>query len=157
MEYLSKNQDQTYQIASDIAQTLEGGGVLALSGELGSGKTTFTQGLAKALGVDRTVTSPTFVLMKEYKLSRKNDGIIKNLIHIDAYRIDESDIESIGLFELIENKNNLIVIEWPERIAGALPPRARWIKFEYMDENSRKITYDFIPRHNRQTNQPKAL
>lgn len=139
MEYLSNSKAETYEIASKIAQQLKGDEILALSGELGSGKTTFVQGLAAALGLKNQITSPTFVLLREYKIESSKSKI-KNLIHVDAYRMEsERDVESIGLSEYLNDKKNLVVIEWPEKIAKILPSGKKLIKFEYVDENKRKI------------------
>lgn len=93
--------------------------VLALHGDLGSGKTTFTQLLAKQLGVTEAVTSPTFVIMKRYETTNEH---WTNLIHIDAYRLETVDELSIlGFSTLLEQKNTIICIEWAERVAELLP------------------------------------
>lgn len=110
---------------------------MALSGDLGSGKTTFTQGLAEGLGIRDNITSPTFVLMKSYKLP----AISYKLIHIDAYRMDsEQDALSIGITDYLREPNTICVIEWPEIIEKLLPKNTIWIQFKHMDENSREIT-----------------
>lgn len=100
--------------------------VIALSGELGAGKTTFVQALARALGVEEAVTSPTYVVMKTYplegeKLSAPLRDVTK-LVHIDAYRIEELDeMRVLGFSELLAEKNTMMCIEWPEHIAALLP------------------------------------
>lgn len=116
---------------------LEEATVLAFSGELGSGKTTLTQEIAKILGVKEKLVSPTFVIMKKYKVKDKK---FKNLIHIDAYRLDKGEeLEKLGWGEIVKNKENLIIIEWPERVKECIGKNALKIFLEHKDENKRKI------------------
>ena len=89
--------------------------IVTFSGDLGAGKTTLTKEIAKQLGVVDNVISPTFVIMKIYKLNHKK---FKNLIHIDAYRLDNyKELINLGWNKIITNKDNLIIIEWPERVS----------------------------------------
>jgi tRNA threonylcarbamoyladenosine biosynthesis protein TsaE len=119
--------------------------VLALSGDLGAGKTTFTQALAKALGVVETVTSPTFVVMKRYSLLR---GHFSTLVHIDLYRIeDESELAPLRIREDIERPENLVVIEWPERAPSLIPAGAHHIHVTTEADTSRTITHTFHGNH----------
>lgn len=111
--------------------------VVTLSGDLGAGKTTFTQGVARALGVTETVTSPTFVLEKIYPIrntSRSNGAGklgFKRLVHIDAYRLKGAhELEVLGWNELLADPGNLILLEWPERVEGAIPNDATRITFD---------------------------
>jgi tRNA threonylcarbamoyladenosine biosynthesis protein TsaE len=115
--------------------------VVALSGDLGSGKTTFTKELAAEIGVTENVASPTFVIERVYPIDL--DGF-KNLIHIDAYRMEkDEDILMLGWKDQIENKENLIFIEWPEIVSGAIPSDALRINFEHGDgEDQRIITIE---------------
>ncbi len=93
--------------------------VLALHGDLGAGKTTFTQTLARALEVNEPVTSPTFVIMKGYELEEQ---VFKNLIHIDAYRLENSSELSVLHFDrILKEPHTLVVIEWAEKVADLLP------------------------------------
>lgn len=95
--------------------------LVTLSGELGAGKTSFAQGIAKALGVEEHVTSPTFVLEKVYALPSKINGFTK-LVHIDAYRLKSgAELAALGFADLLKDPGNLVVLEWPERVADALP------------------------------------
>ncbi|OHA88167.1 MAG: tRNA (adenosine(37)-N6)-threonylcarbamoyltransferase complex ATPase subunit type 1 TsaE [Candidatus Zambryskibacteria bacterium RIFCSPHIGHO2_01_FULL_43_27] len=111
--------------------------ILALSGNLGSGKTAFTKILAKKLKITETVNSPTFVIMKKYLT---HDSVFKTLIHIDAYRLDSpQELEKLGWLELLSNPKNLIVVEWAEKIVEILPDTALWICFEFVNENTRKL------------------
>ncbi len=114
--------------------------VLALSGELGAGKTTFTQTLARVLGVTETVTSPTFVVMKRYPLvGRSFDA----LVHIDLYRIDDvSELAPLHFDDAVRDPKNIVVVEWPERAPGAIPLDAVLISFSVEKDGSRTITYD---------------
>lgn len=140
MEFISNSSLETERYASKLAAKLSGG-VLALSGDLGAGKTTFVKGLAKGLGISKNITSPTFVILKSYQTDYKGD--IKKLVHVDCYRMkDENDAEGIGLPEYFNQKDCLVLIEWPEKIKKILPESAKFINFEYLYENSRKITTD---------------
>lgn len=110
-----------------------------MKGDLGSGKTTFTKGLAEFFGIKKTITSPTFVIVKEYPIKKAINGIDK-LIHIDSYRIEEGGAESLDLDYYLNQPNSLVVIEWPEKIINLLPEkRIVKINFEYLSETERKI------------------
>ena len=114
--------------------------VAGLSGDLGSGKTTFSQFMAGHLGVTEQVTSPTFIIEKIYKTS--DAGKFETLVHIDAYRIEKAEeINSIKFNELLEMPNTLVLVEWPEKIEGAMPEGSMNIRFEFQDEKTRKISY----------------
>lgn len=133
-EIISLSAQQTWEIARSIGEKLRQGDVLALSGELGSGKTCFTGGLARGLGVDEKyqITSPTFTLINEYPARHK-------LYHFDVYRIkDYDEFEDLGYEEYLGSEG-VVVIEWAEKIAKRLPVNTLWITFEYLDENDRKI------------------
>ncbi len=131
--YVMKSIDDTNRFAKKLVKELQGGDVLALSGNLGSGKTTFSQFLAKALGIKDQITSPTFVLMKIYVLPSPINSITQ-LCHIDAYRMGSSvELETIGGHEYIEAPDTLTVIEWPERVQGLIPQNAIWISFALDD------------------------
>ncbi len=103
--------------------------VLALWGELGAGKTTFVQGFIKSAGIKNKITSPTFVIIKNYKLKTKNYNCI---YHIDCYRIREpKELIKLGLKEIFKNPKNIILIEWAEKIKKILPKNTIWIKFKH--------------------------
>jgi tRNA threonylcarbamoyladenosine biosynthesis protein TsaE len=116
---------------------LRGGDVIALSGDLGSGKTTFTQGLACGLGIRAAVTSPTFVLVNRYTAP---DGRV--LQHADCYRLANAPLEmwDIGITDLYEG-DDIVVIEWADRIPGLLPDEYLEIAFNYLDENRRQLQF----------------
>jgi tRNA threonylcarbamoyladenosine biosynthesis protein TsaE len=112
--------------------------VVALSGELGAGKTTFAQGIAAALGIEEPVTSPTFVIEKVYELQNQT---FARLIHIDAYRLkDAHELEVLGWQEIVKDPDNLIIIEWPENVAPLIPSDAIRISFSGSGD-SREIVY----------------
>ncbi|MFM2374681.1 MAG: hypothetical protein RLZZ234_676 [Candidatus Parcubacteria bacterium] len=113
--------------------------VLTLSGDLGAGKTTFTQALARELGVKDTVTSPTFVVMKRYPLTHAH---FKTLVHIDLYRIeDESELVPLRIPEDLAHPGNLVVIEWPERARALIPQDACAVHIETEEDDIRKVTH----------------
>jgi len=130
---------QTFALGKKIAKDLKGNMVIGLIGDLGAGKTVFSQGFASGLNVKRTVNSPTFVLMKVYPIKHK---IIKNLVHIDAYRIkDGQDIINIGGEEYFNREDTVTLIEWADKVKEILPKKAKIIKIEILDNNKRKIIF----------------
>ncbi|KKR14487.1 MAG: hypothetical protein UT42_C0027G0007 [Candidatus Falkowbacteria bacterium GW2011_GWA2_39_24] len=139
MQKQTKSAQETQQLAKNMASSFQGGEVLALSGDLGAGKTTFVQGLAQALGVTANVNSPTFVLMKVYPA---NQGAIKQLVHIDTYRLSgPEDLLAIGFQDYLNRPDTVIVIEWAEKIRQLLPESTKDIKFDNLDENTRQLTF----------------
>ncbi|MDZ4385535.1 MAG: tRNA (adenosine(37)-N6)-threonylcarbamoyltransferase complex ATPase subunit type 1 TsaE [Candidatus Moranbacteria bacterium] len=135
-------------IARSQSPILGGAFVFCLEGDLGAGKTTFTQGVLKGLGAEGPYTSPTFLIMKEYNLQdtkyKKQETKkfkIRNIYHIDAYRVGAEDVLSLGWEEIIADPKNVVIVEWPEKIARILPENSIRIKFEWLDENQRKITF----------------
>ena len=117
-------------------QKIRLGQVLALYGDLGTGKTVFCRGVAKGLGLAEPVTSPTFTIVQEYPLP---DGHV--LFHLDLYRINnDSEAIAFGIDEYLFNPNAYTLIEWPERIPGLLGNRAEKIVFEHLSADWRKIT-----------------
>lgn len=112
---ITNSEKETLALAREFAKTLKGGEIIGLIGDLGAGKTIFAKGLAAGLGVKNTVTSPTFVLMKIYKIKRTTSKI-KQLVHIDAYRLQPpTEAADIGLTDYF-NKKNILLIEWPQNI-----------------------------------------
>ena len=115
--------------------------IIGLFGDLGSGKTTFVQSVAKAFGVKKNITSPTFVIQKKYQLISNN--FFENLIHIDAYRLEGGeDFSNLGWEESINNPKNIIFIEWPEKVSEILPRDMKKIYFKFIDEQTREIIYE---------------
>ncbi|NCN52734.1 tRNA (adenosine(37)-N6)-threonylcarbamoyltransferase complex ATPase subunit type 1 TsaE [Candidatus Parcubacteria bacterium] len=117
----------------------EGANVLLLKGDLGAGKTTFTQILAKKLGVAEHVVSPTFMIMRTYE---GHHDLCKKFVHIDAYRIEDiSEVEVLRIPELFTETGTVVCIEWPERIPEVLPQNALTISFAIAEGESRTVTY----------------
>lgn len=130
--------------------------VFALYGELGSGKTTFVQGLARGLGIKQRIISPTFIIIREYKVSppRSPFGHLGGgeattstpvrcsaFYHVDLYRVEnERGIEGLGLEEILGDPENIVAVEWAEKVKNILPRKRIDIYFEYLEENKRKIT-----------------
>ena len=125
----------TWRVARQVAARLPNGGVVALQGELGAGKTTFVQGLARAIGVARPVTSPTFTLVGEYA------GAHQRLVHMDLYRLHApDDLLAIGFGEYVES-GALVAIEWSERAGDLIPATAVRVTIELTpDIRTRRIT-----------------
>ncbi len=137
MQFITHSVSETHQIASKVLAKLQGLNVIALYGNLGSGKTTFVQGLAKSLKIHRRLISPTFVLMRSYPIPESN--IFSHLHHIDLYRIDSTaDLKSIDLEEIIASPKNLVIIEWAEK-ATTLPTHRMNLKFKVVGDNDREI------------------
>ena len=129
--YYSSSSEMTKQLAKTLAEKLWCGSCLLLSGDLGAGKTTFTQGLALGLGVKRTVNSPTFTMLKVYEEGRLP------LYHLDCYRL-EGAFQDVGFSEFIAMEG-VTVIEWPEFIVELLPKEYLKIEFKYIDEEKRSL------------------
>lgn len=111
--------------------------ILALKGDLGAGKTTFIKGLAEALNVDVHVTSPTFLLIQKYSLDKK---VFSNLFHIDAYRIeDPEEIINLEFKDIINNKENIVVVEWADKIKPIIPDNATWLEFKHGKNKNERI------------------
>ncbi len=142
MKFLSKNPQETQQIARDFLKNLKpntsAATIVGLYGDLGSGKTTFTQFIAKELGIEETVASPTFVIEKIYKLN--NHPHFTHLIHIDAYRLESgAELEVLGWRDITSESGNLIFLEWPEKVEEILPVALEKMYFKFIDENTREI------------------
>lgn len=144
--FISKSPEETINYALDFASHLQGGEILALHGDLGSGKTTFTKGLAEGLKINDIITSPTFVLLKEYQTEPNfhlGGGRGGFLVHIDAYRAETiEDIKSVGIEDYLNRSDVILVIEWAEKIKAILPENVINIYFSQGKENERKIEID---------------
>ncbi|MDP3954406.1 MAG: tRNA (adenosine(37)-N6)-threonylcarbamoyltransferase complex ATPase subunit type 1 TsaE [bacterium] len=143
MKIVSNSLKETQKIASDLADKIAEKGpgkyaaVIALEGELGAGKTTFVQGFAKALGIKRHLTSPTFVLIKSYSLQATH---YKLLIHIDAYRLkDYKDLIKLGVDKVVNDSGNIILIEWSDRVKKILPKKYIKVHIDHVSETERLI------------------
>ncbi len=150
MDHITSTEEETHRIARDILENSiqnkerPTATVLALSGDLGSGKTTFVKGVANALGITTRITSPTFVIERRYPISFKNLSLF---IHCDAYRLESgAELEALGWTEDTENAANIICIEWPENVSSFLPEDAFYIYFDTLSETERRITYTHVSR-----------
>jgi tRNA threonylcarbamoyladenosine biosynthesis protein TsaE len=128
-DYTTRAVAETWQVAAEVAAVLPAGGVVALRGELGAGKTTFVQGLAHALGIQRPVTSPTFTLVGEYR-----GATGRQLIHMDLYRLHTpDDLLVIGFAEYLDC-GAIVAVEWPERAGDLIPADAVLVDLQTTDD-----------------------
>lgn len=138
-EIITSSAAETAKLGGSLALKIKGGEVICLAGDLGAGKTTFTQGFLRALGVEGAITSPTFVVIKNYTLLTSALEL-ENIYHIDTYRVGKQDLLDLGWEEMIANKKNVIIVEWPEKIEKIIPEGAWWIDFNLLNETQRKIS-----------------
>ena len=142
MKKVSKNIKETAEIAKIFLEKIlkdkkntKNATLVCLSGDLGAGKTAFTQGAAKYLGVKNKIVSPTFVIMKKYSLKSKKH---KFLFHLDAYRLkNEKELLNLGWKEIVGNKDHLVFIEWPENVRKIIPEHARVVKILHAEKGKR--------------------
>lgn len=141
-QIITKSPGETAQFGQTFGTDLIGKGsglprILCLKGELGSGKTTFTQGFAKGLGIKSRLLSPTFIIVRRYIIPDLNSFFY----HIDLYRVkNQNNLISLGLNEILLNDTNVIVIEWAEKITGLMPKNRYEINFDLIDDKKRRIT-----------------
>ena len=136
-KFITKNSQETLELGEKFALKLQPGETLLLVGDLGAGKTTFVQGIAKGLGIKDRILSPTFVLQRIHQTHYPS---IKILNHIDLYRLEgKQAIDSIGLMETINEKESITIIEWADRLVDFKPNRGYNLKFDYLNENERQI------------------
>jgi tRNA threonylcarbamoyladenosine biosynthesis protein TsaE len=142
-EILIKNLDELEDFAVNYVDSLKKKNkttLVCLSGDLGSGKTTFSQIIARILGVEEVVTSPTFIIQKTYKTK---DLVFQSLVHIDVYRFEESkELSVLGFNNLLKQESTLILLEWPEKVAEILPKDINYIYFTFRNDNERLIKYE---------------
>jgi tRNA threonylcarbamoyladenosine biosynthesis protein TsaE len=137
-KYITKSNLETQKLAEDFAKSFTGN-VIALSGSLGTGKTTFTQGFAKGLGIKDKIISPTFVLIRQHKIPKTK----KTLFHIDLYRLEnQEEFKNLGLVDLFNNNNDIILVEWAEKAKNLLPKNTIWIHFNSIDLNTRQLSIE---------------
>lgn len=137
---VTKNFKETQEFGESLAKTLKPlknkAVVLALSGDLGGGKTTFAQGFAKGLGIKNKILSPTFNIMKRFEISKNG---FKNFYHFDCYRLNKEDISFLNFEEIINDPKNVIIIEWFENIESNNIQIYKKLSFNFIDENTREI------------------
>jgi len=140
MKFVSKNPEETRKIAQEFLKTLrksERATVVGLYGDLGTGKTAFSQFLGEALGVHDPIQSPTFLIEKIYELKRTP---WEHLVHIDAYRLESSDeLLNLGWREIIKRPENLVLVEWADRVKEILPENAYHIAIKHVEDDEREI------------------
>lgn len=134
LEFLSHSPEQTQRLGVRLGELLKDGDLICLAGDLGSGKTTLAQGIARGWGSLDPVTSPTFVLINEY---RRADSA--RLYHFDAFRLGGvAEAMALGLEELLEG-DGPVLVEWPDRVVGGLPANRLWILLRWADESRRSL------------------
>lgn len=135
LKHITNSEAETKQIAANLSKKAKKTPVLCLYGDLGCGKTVFTKGLAVNLGIpEREIKSPTYTFVREYRREKLH------FYHFDFYRIEKiDDLMAQNMLEIFQQKNAIIVIEWPERIEEILPEKRLNIKFRYLEENRREI------------------
>jgi len=135
MDFFSRSPEQTRRIGARLGGMLLVGDVICLKGDLGAGKTTFVQGVAKGWGSLDSVSSPTFIIVNEYR--RADEG---KLFHMDAYRLDSTpEAEELDLDSMLAD--GTLLIEWPERIDGLVPDERLWISLEYINDEEREMKF----------------
>jgi tRNA threonylcarbamoyladenosine biosynthesis protein TsaE len=134
--FTSRSESDTEEFATRIARHLPLGTVIALHGDLGAGKTVFTRGFARGLGITEPVSSPTYTIIQEYRLPDKGW-----LFHLDLYRIDDFRAAlAFGVEEYLDDPEAYVLAEWPERIAEIMPPGVLRVKIEHISDSERRIT-----------------
>jgi tRNA threonylcarbamoyladenosine biosynthesis protein TsaE len=136
---ITHSNQETKDFGQKLAKELHPGVSLCLSGDLGAGKTTLTQGILEGLGALGPYTSPTFVIMKEYSLPVPTETGVSRVYHIDAYRIETKDIEHLGFEEWCSDPKGLVILEWPERVPEVLPEKRIDIHIVQKNETEREI------------------
>lgn len=130
--FLSKSREQTEEFACEYAKTLRAGDVVLLDGDMGAGKTVFAKGVARGLGIEEEVTSPTYAYMNDY------DG---KLFHYDCYRIETPEqAERLGLADYFD-MGGICLVEWAQNIAPLLPKNVKRVQIKKVNENEREILF----------------
>ncbi len=142
-ELTSNSSQQTENIGCGFAKKLKGGDVIFLIGEIGVGKTTFVKGLAKGIGINSRIISPTFVIVRKHTVSN-NKSNIKSLYHLDLYRLDnKKQAQDIDLKDFLDDKSGIVVIEWPNISQDIIKGKIWKIVFEDTGTDKRKITFQY--------------
>lgn len=139
MKLVVNNLEETQKLAQKLAPQLKAGMTVLLKGPLGSGKTAFVKAVGKALGVERAIKSPTYTIVKTYELPGREE----ELVHVDAYRLEEGYAESIDLDAYL-NAGAIIFIEWPQYVKEFLPDNYLMIEFELLDLDRRELTFSQV-------------
>ena len=141
IELITNSANDTIEFGKSVARAVEKGAVISLVGDLGAGKTTFTKGVARGLGIMDNVTSPTFTILNEYT------GEEKRLYHFDFYRIEDPDeLVELGFEDYFPSADGLTIVEWVEKAPSVLPKKFYQITFEKIDDDKRKIVFEEIEK-----------
>lgn len=136
---VSRSFKETLAIGKKFGRLIKGGGIIALYGDLGSGKTTFTKGFARGFGIKKNINSPTFVIFSNHKIPRKKKRFF---YHFDLYRIKSTrELKELGFDEIISNPKNIVVIEWAEKAKKILPKKTIKIRFKHGKRTNERILY----------------
>jgi tRNA threonylcarbamoyladenosine biosynthesis protein TsaE len=140
--YITRNAQETEELGQHLGRQIIKPMIVALRGELGSGKTTFVKGFAKGLGITQPVTSPTYIIIRQYTLpSQVAKEHLNWFYHIDLYRLQrEKDTLAVGLGDIVKEADAIVLVEWPENMGKFLPEKRIDISFVYRADNERKIT-----------------
>jgi tRNA threonylcarbamoyladenosine biosynthesis protein TsaE len=142
MEFITKTPFQTKKLGKILANEIlksnfKDSIILALKGDLGGGKTTFLQGFAKGLGIKERILSPTFIILKKFQIPNSK---FQYFYHFDCYRIKKSkEILRLGFKKIVSNPENIVAIEWADKIRKILPKNSLKINFKLLNKNTRKI------------------
>ena len=135
---ITKSAQETAGVGEDIGYKLKTPRILCLYGELGSGKTTFVQGFAKGLGITSRLLSPTFIIVRRYQIP-KSPGF---LYHLDLYRVEEDDLEELGILDILSDFESFVVVEWAEKLGSWLPGNRLDIKFSVLPNGDHEIRFE---------------
>ncbi len=134
---ITKNAQETEKIGEEFGKTLNAGDIVFLYGDLGLGKTTFSKGVARGLGIKDRIISPTFSLIRTHQVG---NGSATQLYHIDLYRLEqEEDLLNLGLIDIFSDSKGIVLIEWPEKLGKYMPAKRKDIRLELLPDDSRKI------------------
>lgn len=141
IELITNSANDTIEFGKSVARAVEKGAVISLVGDLGAGKTTFTKGVARGLGIMDNVTSPTFTILNEYV------GEEKRLYHFDFYRIEDPDeLVELGFEDYFPSADGLTIVEWVEKAPSVLPKQYYQITFEKIDDDKRRIVFEEVEK-----------
>jgi tRNA threonylcarbamoyladenosine biosynthesis protein TsaE len=141
-DIISYSEEETRRIAMEFVARLAPGSVVALSGDLGAGKSAFASGILSALGAEGPYPSPTFVIMHRYDLDEPSSQGIRRVYHIDAYRLDDpEELRKLGFEEWVSDPEGLVLIEWPERLGDLVPEDAITVSLSWVTDTERSISW----------------
>jgi tRNA threonylcarbamoyladenosine biosynthesis protein TsaE len=144
LEFISRSPDQTQRLGARLGALLRGGEVICLEGSLGAGKTCLAQGIGRGWGVSQTLTSPTFVLVREYARPETTT----RLLHVDLYRISgAAEALTLGIEEMLGDAHAICIIEWAERARSIIPEEHLWLALELVDATRRTINMSGQGKH----------